>query len=176
MYYVYRFLDANENVIYVGKTADIRERMYQHFSEVGHLPKECYDKVHKIEYLETKDSVDGTIIEKYLINEFRPMFNSDYVNSDIIYSLNSNEFAWKIYDRNFCRKHKYTTYNSSKLLIAKKRLENGWTQQDVADMIGTTKGHYSNIERGIRLPAYEYIVRLQHLFNMLIDELLQEDN
>ncbi len=90
MYYVYRFLDSENNILYIGKTADIRERMYQHFSEFSHLPKECYEKVSKIEYLEVNDNVDGTIIEKYLIKEFHPVFNSNYIDSDIIFSLNEN--------------------------------------------------------------------------------------
>lgn len=53
-------------------------------------------------------------------------------------------------------------------------MENGWTQQNVADLIGTSKSHYANIERGIRLPSYESIVKLQRLFQMPIDELLDE--
>lgn len=174
MYYVYRFLDSENNILYIGKTADLRERMYQHFGKFSHLPRECYEKVFKIEYLEVNDNVDGTIIEKYLIEKSHPVFNSDYTDSDIIFSLNNENFVWETYNRDSCSVHKYTTYNSSKLLIVKKRLENGWTQQDVADMIGTTKSHYSNIERGIRLPSYDYIVKLQHLFNTPIDELLQE--
>lgn len=175
MYYVYKFLDVDNNILYIGKTADIKERMYQHFGKFSHLPKECYEKVCKIEYLEINDSVDATVVEKFLINKFCPKFNSNYVDTNIIYSLKNENFVWKTYNRNSCMNHRYTTYNSSKLLIARKRLENGWTQQDVADMIGTTKGHYSNIERGIRLPAYDYIVKLQHLFNASIDELLQEE-
>ena len=42
MYYVYRFLDKSQNVIYVGKSKqDLEIRFAGHL----HLPKECYSMV-----------------------------------------------------------------------------------------------------------------------------------
>ena len=43
--YVYKFSDFNNNVIYVGKTNNIYNRMKQHFEGNGHLPMECYSSV-----------------------------------------------------------------------------------------------------------------------------------
>lgn len=47
MYYVYKFLDKNDNILYVGKAKELLRRLNGH----NHLPKECYDSVEKIEYL-----------------------------------------------------------------------------------------------------------------------------
>ena len=175
MYYTYRFLDIDSTIVYVGITADIKERMHQHFGESGHLSEECYKMVDKIEYVELEDKVDCSMLEKYMIIKFQPKFNKDYMNSSISYSLNYNSFSWKLYNKKSCKNtHKHTSYNSSNLVICKKRIEKGWTQQDVANTIGMTKSSYSNIERGIRLPSYVYIVKLQRLYNMMIDELLKE--
>ena len=52
-YYVYRFLNNKNEIIYVGKSVNFINRMKQHFGSNGHLPKECYDNVDKIEYIES---------------------------------------------------------------------------------------------------------------------------
>ena len=49
MPYVYRFLNSEGKIIYIGKTVNIKNRMQQHFSK-GHLPAECYRNVARIEY------------------------------------------------------------------------------------------------------------------------------
>ena len=44
---VYRFLNFNEEVIYVGKTERIEYRINLHMSKSGHLPAKCYEEVYK---------------------------------------------------------------------------------------------------------------------------------
>ncbi|WP_195761395.1 GIY-YIG nuclease family protein [[Clostridium] scindens] len=44
-YYLYKFLDNKNQVIYVGKTENIKNRMMTHFTSSGHLPEECYQSV-----------------------------------------------------------------------------------------------------------------------------------
>lgn len=97
MYYVYRFLDVNENIIYIGKTADIKTRMYKHFGGRGHLPNDCYEKTKKIDFLELKDAIDGMLLEKYFIMKYHPEFNSTYQDSEISYSIGDESFRWKEY-------------------------------------------------------------------------------
>ena len=42
-FFLYRFIDSNENIIYIGRTNDIRRRLLkEHFSDNTHLPNECY--------------------------------------------------------------------------------------------------------------------------------------
>ena len=68
MYYVYRFLDKSQNVIYVGKSKqDLEIRFAGHL----HLPKECYAMVHKIQFIACKTESDMSIKEIYYINKYK---------------------------------------------------------------------------------------------------------
>ena len=53
MAYTYRFLDVNNNVIYVGYTWNIDKRISDHFTR-GHLPNKCYEKIARIECIKWK--------------------------------------------------------------------------------------------------------------------------
>lgn len=41
--YVYRFINKDEQIIYVGSTEDLHKRLKQHF-EHGHLGDYCYNQ------------------------------------------------------------------------------------------------------------------------------------
>lgn len=97
--YIYRFIDKNNNVIYVGKTVSMKSRMAQHFTK-GHLSKECYDNVCKIEFIEVNDEVTALMLEVGYINLHKPQFNKDaktrsLVNRDIQKQLSN--YNWKEY-------------------------------------------------------------------------------
>ncbi len=67
VYYVYRFLDESDNIIYVGKS---KQSLEQRFRGHGHLPKQCYDLVYKIEFIECPTESDMSIKEIYYINKY----------------------------------------------------------------------------------------------------------
>ena len=49
--YIYRFLDMNNTVLYVGKTVNLANRMKNHFSKKSHLANtDLYNQVQRIEY------------------------------------------------------------------------------------------------------------------------------
>lgn len=56
------------------------------------------------------------------------------------------------------------------------RLENKWTQQYVADKIGITKSAYSNIENQNRSPSLKVAIKLQKMFGLSIEKLLENKN
>lgn len=56
------------------------------------------------------------------------------------------------------------------------RLENKWTQQYVADKIGITKSAYSNIENQNRSPSLKVALKLQNLFGLSIEKLMENEN
>lgn len=56
------------------------------------------------------------------------------------------------------------------------RLDNKWTQQYVADNIGVTKAAYSNIENQNRSPSLRTAIRLQDMFGLSIENLLENKN
>lgn len=73
-YYIYKFLGKDE-IIYIGKTTNINQRMYSHFTK-GHLPLECYERVEKIQYIECKNKTDMDLKELYFINKYKPIYNT----------------------------------------------------------------------------------------------------
>lgn len=56
------------------------------------------------------------------------------------------------------------------------RLKNNWTQQYVANQVGITKAAYSNIENCKRSPSLKVAIRLQKLFGLQIENLLENKN
>ncbi|MBR5297227.1 MAG: helix-turn-helix transcriptional regulator [Parabacteroides sp.] len=45
------------------------------------------------------------------------------------------------------------------------RIERRLKQKDIAEQLGITPAHYSNIERGITDPSYELLTRFTRVFN-----------
>jgi hypothetical protein len=95
-HYVYRFFNDEDEIIYVGLTSGgIKNRMYGHFNN-GHLPSECYNAVRKIEYCKFNTKVEIEIVEKYLINIYKPIYNTrDKEFKEIALELNISNFIWK---------------------------------------------------------------------------------
>ena len=96
MAYTYRFKDIYDNTIYIGYTGQkMSERMNQHFTK-GHLPKECYKSVAKIEYIKWKTKSDAQVMEVYFINKYKPKFNKQDKRSDTL-TIQLEEKEWKTY-------------------------------------------------------------------------------
>ena len=94
--YCYRFKDINGNIIYVGKTVDINKRMTQHFGGKGHLDKECYKSVARIEYQKYKTESDALIYETYYITKYSPKYNKLGQSRDKP-TIQLEEKDWKTY-------------------------------------------------------------------------------
>ena len=95
MSYVYRFIDGKGNIIYIGKTVNINSRMQQHFSN-GHLDKQCYNSVAKIEYQKYKTESDSLIMETYYITKYSPKYNKLQQSRDLP-TIEFNEGSWRTY-------------------------------------------------------------------------------
>src|SRR5690349_20065563 len=75
VFYVYRFLDKNDEIIYIGKSKNIKKRTNSHFSGFGHLPTECYRAADRIEYIEIESKIEMDIKELYYIDKIKPKYN-----------------------------------------------------------------------------------------------------
>lgn len=94
--YVYRFIDKNNRIIYVGKTKQtLRTRFYSH----NHLPDECYQKVWCIEYIECHTEADMSMKEIYYINQEHAKGNAEYNTADVSENPQDFDFQdnWKMY-------------------------------------------------------------------------------
>lgn len=106
MAYVYRFRHYLTNeIIYVGKTTrKINTRMNEHFSKKGHLPSKCYKNIGRIEYIEVSSDADARLVELYLINKYKPIYNTDgktYDAQSLKYTLPMRVITgnkWILYD------------------------------------------------------------------------------
>ena len=79
--YIYIFLDNDENILYIGKTTQLRGRMLQHFY-VEVVEKEIWKKQINLENIilfECKNATDLELYETYLINKYNPLHNKDKV-------------------------------------------------------------------------------------------------
>lgn len=72
--------DVVQEIVYVGKTTNIKNRINQHFSRQGHLGKNEYESIKYIEYIELPTKIDMDIVELYYINKWNPRYNTANVN------------------------------------------------------------------------------------------------
>ena len=96
MAFIYRFINQDNTVIYVGKTSQtLDKRIGQHFTK-GHLPKECYKSIVRIEYQKYKTEADALIMETYYITKYDPKYNKLQKSRDLP-SLELDINEWKLY-------------------------------------------------------------------------------
>lgn len=117
----YRFLDTLENVIYVGSAKNIDRRLCSHFhGKQGHLGREVYNQVARVEICKCEDYASALALEQYLINKYKPRYNSrdkDHnINSKVV---SNNEFyenieAWEVY-------YKLRSLDKEKIDLSKKQ-------------------------------------------------------
>lgn len=98
-YYVYRFLSKN-SIIYVGRSTNVHNRMKQHFGGKGHLPKQVYDLVNKIEYCVLDSEISMIIAELFFINKWKPIYNTADIYRGEIYLQEFEDLEWIEYDIN----------------------------------------------------------------------------
>ena len=97
MAYTYRFVDANENIIYVGYTGQsMAKRIGQHF-EKGHLPKKCYKSIARIECIKWETKSDAQVMEVYYINKYHPIYNKLDKQNDHLNIQVTDEKEWEVY-------------------------------------------------------------------------------
>ena len=86
--------------------------MQSHFTK-GHLSKECYNSVAKIEYQKHKTESDALIMETYYITKYSPKYNKLGQSRDVP-TITFDEKNWKTYKE--LKPVQVRDYKPSKLL------------------------------------------------------------
>ena len=92
MFYVYKFLDAEGNALYVGQTIDIDRRMQEHVGTIWDKEKD------HIEFAECKTLSDMNLYEMYYINKLHAKYNTALVFKDEP-SFELPDLQWSIYTK-----------------------------------------------------------------------------
>ena len=91
-YVVYYFLNNNEDILYIGRTTNYKERMRNHFMNPNILHNEKWkEEVVEIKYFYLKSFQEMELYEKGMISKYTPKYNKDLINLDF-YVKELNEF------------------------------------------------------------------------------------
>ena len=91
---IYKFLDINKNVIYVGKAKKLKARLSCH----KHLPIECYKSISYVQYIRLKDYDLSDFIECYFIQKYKPIYNKTFNKGDKIFYIEElDRRNWRYY-------------------------------------------------------------------------------
>jgi excinuclease ABC subunit C len=73
---VYKFLNADGTLIYVGKAKNIRKRVSSYFTKTGNVKTQrLVSEIRNIEYVISESEFDALLLENNLIKENQPRYN-----------------------------------------------------------------------------------------------------
>ena len=74
---VYKMLDDNKDIIYVGKAGNLKKRVSSYFVRSNHSIKNqrLIAKIRDIDYQITSNEQDALLLENNLIKEYKPKYN-----------------------------------------------------------------------------------------------------
>lgn len=76
---VYFFQDKNKNFIYIGKAANLKERVRSHFSNlVSDKDLKKIKETRKITYIETSSEIEALFLESEFIKRYKPKYNVEW--------------------------------------------------------------------------------------------------
>ena len=106
---VYYFLDMFDNIIYIGKSKNIKKRVKQHFQKITPKSTKFYNTVRKINFEITGSELIALLKEAEEIKRIKPPANKALKNDEFPYSI--------VYSKN---KKGYLSFKISKAVITNK--------------------------------------------------------
>ena len=76
---IYKYFDAQDELLYVGKAKDLRKRTSSYFTKTftNYKTHELVNRIRKVEFTITNSEADAFLLENSLIKQFKPKFNID---------------------------------------------------------------------------------------------------
>ena len=74
---VYKMLDIDKNIIYIGKAGNLKKRVSSYFMRSNNSVKNqrLIEKIRDIDYQITSNEQDALLLENNLIKEYKPKYN-----------------------------------------------------------------------------------------------------
>jgi excinuclease ABC subunit C len=94
---IYKFLGADDEILYIGKAKNLRSRLasYANFKNSTRINRMVF-LAQKIDFIQTKSDVEAIFLEHDLIKKFSPKFNillrDDKTFCEILITKNNHEF------------------------------------------------------------------------------------
>lgn len=96
--YVYRFINEQNEVIYIGRTNNIVRRIrQQHFGTNGHLPAVCYQQTKRVEFAQVASENEAKMYELYYIEKHHPLYNKVDIGGGS-FSVELPELSWQPFE------------------------------------------------------------------------------
>ena len=159
--YIYKMFDKNNEVIYIGKTINIDQRLRQHMTDKD---KKWFKTVSKIYYAECLNKTDMDIYEIYYINKLVPLHNKQ--------SVNGCEFSLLLDELNFVESNFNVKLELSKInKKEKQKQQNELVQDKYYDEVNEYTEYYEvgnkYIENEELLNLYKDNIEAKDLFKLL---------
>ena len=68
-------LKSSQEILYIGKAANLRDRVRNHFKQSSYRDNLFINQVSKIGYIETPTDIDALLLESELIKQYQPKYN-----------------------------------------------------------------------------------------------------
>lgn len=119
---VYRFINRENEVIYVGMTSNLKARIAKHLSNESRFVTEDFsiEDIKRVDYLELQNEQECKLVEAYYINKHKPRFNISIPGEKIF--IDENAHAWisfKLADSIFISKDNQTEERKREILEEK---------------------------------------------------------
>lgn len=74
---IYKYLDKDLNLVYVGKSISLKKRVQSYFStkNLGLKTQQLVKKIYRIEYIKVQGEFEALLLESDLIREHKPYYN-----------------------------------------------------------------------------------------------------
>ena len=116
---IYKFLNKNNEVIYVGKAKTLKARLSAHC----HLSSKQYEEVENVKYTRFDNYNVLDFVEAYYIQRYKPKYNKTFNKSKEIYIIDKlDRKRWKYFNEiDFKKKSKYKKIDEIKEAEESKR-------------------------------------------------------
>lgn len=136
--YIYRFLNKDNEVLYVGKTSNnLKTRMFGHFNSMKRLTEEQLNEINKIQYIKILNSFEWHVLEIFYINYFKAKYNKEFQCEDNDFNI--------LHIEKILEKYKWKNFMCKKEIL--EMIDNAKNPYNVKGFLKTQKEEQLSIQQ-----------------------------